>query len=154
MYAHLGGLPVVRSIILVAALLVGLLYSSVFLMWNAETRANVILLNVGGSPYWVGGVPVGFLPILGAIVGAAVMAIFAWVPWASQRAATRAAEAKLQKAMERLGSQKAALAKRDEDIADLQSQLSQAQAAANGADGVAPVDISGEGAQVPEPPAK
>jgi hypothetical protein len=121
---------VVRSIVLVAALLLGLLYSAMFLMWNAETRVNVVVLNIGGPPFWIGGVPIGILPIVGAIIGAAVMAIAAWVPWANQRAATKAAEAKLKKAMERLASQKTALAQREEELAALQAQLEELQAGA------------------------
>lgn len=143
----------VRSIVLVAALLVGLLYSSVFLMWNAETRANVILFNVGGPPFWVEGVPIGFLPILGAIIGAAVMAIAAWVPWANQRAATKMAEAKLQKAVERLGAQKATIAQRDDELAALHEQITQEQAASATAPEDATDAAPQEGTDSPTTPA-
>jgi hypothetical protein len=112
---------VIRSIAIVAVLLVALLYAASFLMWNATAKADIVTWNLGET-LWVGGVPVGFLPLLGAIIGAAMMAVAAWAPWAGQRAATAAAEAKLQRAMAKLNEQKRALAARDEQIARLTAQ--------------------------------
>lgn len=142
----------VRSIVLVAALLLGLLYSALFLMWNAETRVNVVVLNIGGPPFWIGGVPIGILPILGAIIGAAVMAIAAWVPWANQRLATRSAEAKLKKAMERLASQKSALAQREEELEALRAQMEQLQASATSTPPAEPATVAAAEQEESAPP--
>lgn len=111
----------IRSIVIVAVLLVALLYAASFLMWNANAKTDIVTWGLGET-FWVGAVPVGFLPLLGAVLGAAMMAIAAWAPWAGQRATTRAAEAKLQRAMAKLGEQKRALASRDEQIARLAAQ--------------------------------
>ena len=120
----------VRSIIIVAALLALMFYCAGFLMWNQGARTDVITWQVGGPPMWVGDVPIGFLPLIGAMVGAIIMAIAAWAPWAAQRVAARAANAKLDRAIEKFNEQKARLQTRDETIANLHSQIEELQAAA------------------------
>jgi len=120
---------VVRSIIMVAALLALMLYCAAFLMWNQGARADVITFQLGGPPMWIGDVPIGFLPLIGAMVGATIMAIAAWAPWATQRVAVKAANAKLDRAIEKFNEQKARLQARDETIANLQSEIDDLQAA-------------------------
>lgn len=121
----------VRSIIIVAALLAGLAYAAFFLMWNAETRAHLIVTpKLGGHPYWIESVPVALLPIIGAVIGAVIMAIAAWLPWAGQRAAAKALEAKLQKAIDKFNEQKGILRARNERIADLEEELDELESRA------------------------
>lgn len=121
----------VRSIIIVAVLLAGLAYAAFFLMWNADTRAHLIMTpKIGGHPYWIESVPVALLPIIGAVIGAVIMAIAAWLPWASQRAAVKALEAKLQKAVDRFNEQKGMLRARNERIAELEQELDELEAQA------------------------
>lgn len=125
----------VKSIVIVAGLLLLLFYSTFFLMWNSNTKANVVTLHLGGNPFWLEAVPIGILPLFGALVGALLMAVAAWVPWATQRNAAREAQAKLKKAMERLNEQKQALAARNERIAELEAQLEQLRASGATVDG-------------------
>lgn len=108
----------VRSILLVFASLVGLSYAALFLMWNANTKADIVTWGLGET-LWVGGIPVGFLVLVGALVGAVGMVLGVWGPWAGLSASARASEAKLQKAVARLNEQKRQLAARDEEISRL-----------------------------------
>jgi hypothetical protein len=139
---------VVRSIILVALLLVGLLYASLFLMWNAETKVDLVTWGSMGGPLWIGGVPAGFLPLVGAIIGAAVMAIAAWLPWAAQRKATRSAEAKLAKVIEKFNEQKKLLAARKQELADLQARVDQLEGTSAPAAMTEVAEEAGEGSPV------
>lgn len=118
----------VRSIIIVAVLLIGLCYVAFFLMWNADAKVNLVTWGIGGDPFWIEAVPVAFLPLLGAVIGALVMAIAAWLPWANQRAATKAAESKVQKVIQKFNEQKGILNARNERIAELEEQLDDLQA--------------------------
>ena len=113
----------IKSVILVAVLLLALCYSAFFLMWNAEAKADVYTANVGGLQLHIPAVPVGFLPIVGALIGAFVMAVAAWGPWAAQRKATKLAEARLEKAIEKFNEQKGRLIARNEDIARLEARI-------------------------------
>ena len=88
-----------RSIIIVVALLAALTYAAMFLNWNRDTTANIITLNVGTSQFWLPDIPIGLLPMAGALIGAIAMALAAWSPWASQRAAAKSANAKVEKAL-------------------------------------------------------
>jgi len=121
---------VVRYAIAVIALLIGLLYSFAFLMWNSADKVNVVTWRLlVPNPLWVEGVPVGILPLLGVLIGALVMLVATWSPWARQRAAARAAEEKMQKAIQRFNEQKARLAAQNEEIGGLEEQVATLQAA-------------------------
>lgn len=119
----------VRSIILVAALLAGFCYCAAFLMWNAELKTEVIVWNLGGSPQWLPDIPIAFLPIVGTMVGALIMAIAAWAPWASQRAAAKAARTKMTKALQRFDEQKERIEAQRAEIEELKERLEEAESA-------------------------
>ncbi|MCE5217995.1 hypothetical protein LLH03_13305 [bacterium] len=138
----------VRSIIIVALLLVGLLYASLFLMWNAETKVDLVTWGSLGGPLWIGGVPAGFLPLVGALIGAAVMAIAAWLPWAAQRRATRSAEAKLAKVIEKFNEQKKLLGARKQELADLQARVDELEGTSAPASVTEVAEEAGEGSPV------
>ncbi len=120
----------VKSIVLVAVLLVGLAYSAFFLNWNSGTKVDLVTWDLFGDQYHIPGVPAGFLPIFGAVIGAAVMAIAAWLPWAHQRTATRTAEARLQKAIDKFNEQKGLLRTRNDRIAALETRVAELEATA------------------------
>ncbi|NSW58405.1 MAG: hypothetical protein HPY44_20545 [Armatimonadetes bacterium] len=113
----------VKSIIMVALLLAGFCYCAAFLMWNSALTTDVVVWNVATPQYWLPDVPIGFLPVVGTMIGAVIMAVAAWAPWASQRAAARAANAKLAKAIEKFNELKQRLAARDRMIEELEAQV-------------------------------
>lgn len=113
----------VKSIIMVALLLAGFCYCAAFLMWNSELTSDVVVWNFATPQYWLPDVPIGFLPVVGTMIGATIMAVAAWAPWASQRAAARAANAKLAKAIEKFNELKQRLAARDRMIEELEAQV-------------------------------
>lgn len=117
----------VKSIILVALLLAGFCYCAAFLMWNSEMTSDVVVWKVGGPQFWLPDVPIAFLPVIGTMIGAIVMAVAAWAPWATQRAASKAANAKLAKAIEKFNELKQRLAARDHMIEELETQLAAIQ---------------------------
>jgi hypothetical protein len=146
---------VLKAVLVVLLLLVGLCYAGAFLTWNGDTKVNLVTWHLGGDQRYVPNVPAGLLPIVGTIIGALVMAFAAWGPWASQRRAARAAEAKVQKAIEKFNEQKGRLAERNEEIGRLQErigELEQSSAAAVGAPAVGPEVSAADGAPLEEPP--
>lgn len=119
----------VRYVLAVIALLIGLMYSFAFLLWNSAEKVNVITWHLMlPNPVWVESVPIGMLPLLGAFVGAVVALALVWSPWTRQRAVTKAAEAKLQKAVKKFNEQKARLTAQNEEIAALEDQVAALQA--------------------------
>lgn len=116
-----------KSILIVAALLAVLLYSAAFFMWNAETKVNVITFDLQGAPWWIGDVPIGFLPLAGAVIGALIMAVAAWLPWAKQRDQANRATEKLSKAVEKFNQLKERLQARNETIEQLHDEIEQLQ---------------------------
>lgn len=107
-----------RSVLVVLGLLVGLSYTALFLMWNANTKADIVTWGLGET-FWVGGIPVGFLVLVGALLGAVCMVLGVWGPWAAASASAKASEGKFQKAVTRLNEMKRQLAAKDEQIAKL-----------------------------------
>ena len=98
-------------------------YSALFVFWNATTTADLITFKAGSEGFWVPSVPIGFLPLVGLIIGAILMAVMLIFPWSAQRSKIRELEAKVQKAILKLREQKAAIAARDEQIAGLSTRL-------------------------------
>lgn len=148
-----------KPVILAIVLLVGLTYAAFFLMWNSETKVNVVTLRLVGDPFWVEGVLMGVLPIIGALIGALAMAIALWGPWASQRAAAQAAEAKLQKAISRFNEQKQLLSARTEELAELRARVEELEAVAQqptvggspanpSSEAAGPAEVSDEDAEI------
>ncbi|MDI9585986.1 MAG: hypothetical protein QM473_17335 [Acidobacteriota bacterium] len=113
----------VKSIIMVALLLAGFCYCAAFLMWNSELTTDVVVWHLASPQYWLPDVPIGFLPVVGTMIGAVVMAVAAWAPWAAQRATARAANAKLARAIEKFNELKQRLAARDRMIEELEAQV-------------------------------
>jgi hypothetical protein len=114
---------VVKTIVGVLSAVLFLVYCAAVVFWNANTKVSVVTFQAGPQCLWVGGVPIGFLPLVGLAIGVIAMGIAAIFPWAGQRRRAREAEEKLQKAMARLAEQKRALAARDEQIEGLNAQL-------------------------------
>jgi hypothetical protein len=119
----IGGSAVIKSILTVAALLVVLIYSAAFFMWNANTTANVVTWQILGTPYWLPDVPIGFLPLAGAAIGAIIMAVAAWMPWAAQRKTARIAQEKLKTAIQRFKEQKQRVEAQNDRIEELQDEI-------------------------------
>ena len=126
----------VKTIVGVFSAVLFLVYCAAVVFWNANTKVNVVTFQAGPQCLWVGGVPIGFLPLVGLGVGVIAMGIAAIFPWAGQRRRAREVEAKLQKAMARLGEQKGVIAARDEQIAALGAQLQSAVEVAEAASGL------------------
>lgn len=98
-------------------------YSALFVFWNATTTADLITFKAGSEGFWVPSVPVGFLPLVGLIIGAILMAVMLIFPWSAQRGKIRELEAKVQKAVLKLREQKTAIAMRDEQLTGLSARL-------------------------------
>lgn len=131
----------VKAILIVAALVLCLLYTALFLKWNADTSVNLITWDLGGgNPWWFGDVAVGLLPIIGMALGALIMAVAAWVPWSTQRRTAKTATAKLNLAIEKFNQQKELLKKRNSTIEELQVQVEELELA---------LEESQEAAEVP-----
>jgi len=142
---------VVRYVLAVTALLIGLMYSFAFLLWNSAEKVNVVTWHLMlPNPVWVEGVPIGILPLLGAFVGAVVALLLVWSPWTRQRAETRAAEAKLQRAVKKFNEQKARLTAQNEEIAALEDQVAALQAEITGTPAAATPDEEPQVAVVQE----
>ncbi len=120
----------IKSVIMVVLLLAGLCYAAFFLMWNVEAKVNLVTFRAGEQMLWIGNVPAGALPLLGAIVGAILMAVAAWGPMVAQRRAAMEARAKMQKALDRFNEQKGRLSARSEEIARLEARLAELEGVA------------------------
>ena len=106
---------------LLVVIIVG--YAALFVMWNAGYVAvcGIVWPPTRQAARWVEDLPVGSLPLIGAVLGAVLMAIATWGEWARQRTTARRADAQVQKA-------KAKLQELVEKIKQQQSQIEQLQA--------------------------
>lgn len=78
-------------------------YVALFLSWNATPRP-IVTLQLGGTTYEQA-MPVGFLFVIGVLVGSIVMAIALWGPWNALKANEAQQRELIQRARTRLKAQ-------------------------------------------------
>ncbi|HEY3398183.1 MAG TPA: hypothetical protein VGM19_11065 [Armatimonadota bacterium] len=89
----------VKTVLLVLAVLLLIAYGGLFLSWN-PTPVPVVGFQWGQG--WAEDVPTGVLVLGGVLLGAILMACFTLGGWASERSRRRAAEALVVRAKQKL----------------------------------------------------
>ncbi len=82
-----------QAIVTVLVLIAVVVYAVFFALWNQEV-AQVVGFQFGGQAY-MQSMPMAFLPLLGLVVGAVVMALSLWAPWAAIKRAAVTAQGQL-----------------------------------------------------------
>jgi uncharacterized membrane protein YciS (DUF1049 family) len=82
-----------QAIVTVLVLIAVVVYAVFFALWNQEV-VQVVGFQFGGQAY-VQSMPIAFLPLLGLVVGAVVMALSLWAPWATIKRAAVTAQGQL-----------------------------------------------------------
>ena len=114
-------------IVKVLLMLVIIAYAALFITWNPAT------VPVCGAVWpppdgvrWIQPLPLGYLPLLGAVAGAVFMAIAAWGEWARQKGAADQAGAQLQKAKAKLQELADRIKQQRSQISELEKKLAAA----------------------------
>ena len=76
-----------QAIVTVLVLIIVVIYAVLFAFWNQEV-VHVVSLQIPGQTFGQE-MPLAFMPLIGLVVGAVVMALSLWAPWASAKRAVR-----------------------------------------------------------------
>ncbi len=82
-----------QAIVTVLVLIIVVIYAVLFAFWNQEV-VDVVTLQIPGQAF-VQSMPLAFLPLVGLVAGAVVMAVSLWGPWASAKRALASVQAEL-----------------------------------------------------------
>jgi len=85
----------VQAIVTVLVLIVVVIYAVFFAFWN-QGVVEVVGFQFGTQAWVEKTMPVAFLPLLGLVVGAAVMALSLWGPWLAAKRAVNTVRAQVQ----------------------------------------------------------
>jgi len=122
----------INVILKVLILIVIIGYAALFISWNpgyVEVCGGVWPPGPQGQR-WVEELPLGYLPLIGAGLGAVFMAIAAWGEWARQKATANQARAQVQKAKAKLQELADRVKQQRTQIDQLGRQLAEAKSSA------------------------
>ncbi len=105
------------AVLKVLVLLLVIAYCALFIFWNGQ-YVTVVGLDLLDNRY-VQEMPLGFLALIGAVLGALVMAIFTWGEWAVQKRRADTAEAQVAKAKTKLQELADIIKQHRQEIAEL-----------------------------------
>ena len=131
-----------KVILKVLLLLIIVGYAALFLVWNPNyvTVCGLVWPPVPQGERWIEQLPLGSLPLMGAVLGVILMAIAAWGEWARQKATADQARAQVQKAKVKLQELVGKIKEQHSQIQELQRQVGEPEPAAE------PEAVGGEGA--------
>ncbi len=117
-----------KVILKVLVLIIVIGYAALFISWNPTptTVVGAIWPPTDGQQ-WVQELPVGYLPLVGAVVGAVFMAIAAWGEWARQKGTADRASAQVQQAKTKLQDLADRINQQRTQIAELKKKLARVQ---------------------------
>ena len=117
-----------KVILKVLVLIIVIGYAALFMSWNPTptTVVGAIWPPTDGQQ-WVEELPLGCLPLLGAVLGAVFMAIAAWGEWARQKGAADKASAQVQQAKTKLQELADRINQQRDQITQLERKLAQVQ---------------------------
>ncbi|MGC9318412.1 MAG: hypothetical protein ACP5KN_10330 [Armatimonadota bacterium] len=109
-----------QAVFTVLVLIVFIAYAVFFALWNPE-MVRVVGLNLGRDMYT--NMPLWMLPLAGLAIGAIVMAIAMWSPWAFLKRALQATREQLETERERSSDRAAKLKALRERAIKLEAKL-------------------------------
>jgi len=120
-----------KVILRVLILLVIIGYAALFISWNPDyvTVCGGMWPPEPQGERWVQELPLGYLPLIGAVGGVILMAIVAWGEWSHQKATSDQARAQVQKAKVKLQELVDRIKRQRAQIDQLEQQLAEAKSA-------------------------
>lgn len=114
-------------------------YVVLFISWNPDyvTVCGGVWPPEPAGQRWVEELPIGYLPLIGAALGAVVMAIAAWGEWARQKGVANQSRAQVQKAKAKLQQLADMIKQQRRQISELEKKLAPATS-------TTPLEPSGE----------
>jgi len=116
------------AVLKVLVLLLVIAYCTLFVFWNGQ-YVTVVGLDLWWGRY-VQDMPLGFLALIGAVLGAVVMAIFVWGEWAQQKARADRAAGQVAQAKAKLQKLADIIKQHRQEIAQLKQQAPEEPSAA------------------------
>lgn len=114
-----------QAIVTVLVLIAVVVYAVFFAFWNQDV-VHVIGFQWGGQDTGQD-MPVAFLPLLGLAVGAAVMALSLWAPWAATKRAAVVAQGQLGLEKTRSNERAKKVNALSEQVKQLKAELAEAK---------------------------
>lgn len=113
-----------QAIVTVLVLIIVVIYAVLFAFWNQEV-VEVVSLQIPGQTF-VQKMPLAFLPLVGLVVGAVVMAVSLWGPWASAKRAVAIATSQVDVEKQRSNERAKKVNRLIEQVKQLKAELAEA----------------------------
>lgn len=126
-----------QAVLTVLVMILVVVYAVFFAIWN-NGAVDVVGFQFGGTTYSQS-LPMAFLPLVGIVVGAVIMAISLWGPWAAMRRTAIAARGQLDVATQKSNERAKKVNALSKEVKQLKSELEKAkQQGEGGSDPAAP----------------
>lgn len=113
-----------QAIVTVLVLIIVVIYAVLFAFWNQEV-VEVVSLQIPGQTF-VQTMPLAFLPLVGLVVGAVVMAVSLWGPWASAKRAVAITTSQVDVEKQRSNERAKKVNRLIEQVKQLKAELAEA----------------------------